>query len=92
MSLDQYLWVLDWCGKQVQSGKRGVIPSDLAPILERLEIDPDEFVDTVENFPRLFPRLAGKAEQILERAQAVNRRWLHGVQPATRVFPASRPD
>jgi len=92
VSLDDYLRLLDWCGRQVRSGKRGAIPAHLAPILERLEIEPDEFVATVENFPRLFPRLAGKAEQILERAQAVNRRWLHGVRPAAQVFSGDRPE
>jgi hypothetical protein len=90
LSLNQYLRLLDWCGRQVRSGKRGAIPPDLAPILERLEIDPDEFLNTVEHFPRLFPRLAGKAEQILERARSVNRRWLHGVQPAAKAFPANQ--
>jgi len=86
MSLDDYLRLLDWAGRQTRSGKRGPIPEDLAPILERLEIHPDEFLETVENFPRLFPRLAGKAEQILERAQAVNRRWLHGVRRRSRIL------
>jgi len=86
MSLDDYLRLLDWCGRQVRTGKRGAIPAHLAPILERLEIEPDAFVDTVENFPRLFPRLAGKVEQIHERAQAMNRRWLHGIRPAARAF------
>jgi hypothetical protein len=92
ISLSDYLRLLDWSGRQIRSGKRGAIPGDLVPILQRLAIEPDEFLDTVENFPRLFPRLAGKAEQILERAQAVNRRWLHGVRPAARVFAADEND
>ena len=92
ISLNDYLRLLDWSGRQVRTGKRGAIPADLESILKRLEIEPDEFLDTVENFPRLFPRLAGKVEQILERAQAVNRRWLHGVGPAACVFSAGHGD
>jgi hypothetical protein len=88
ISLPDYLRILDWSGRQVRARKRGAIPADLEPILKRLQIEPDEFLDTVENFPRLFPRLAGNVEQILERARAVNRRWLHGVGPAERVFIA----
>jgi hypothetical protein len=86
ISLDQYLKLLDWSGRQLQAGKRGAIPADLAPILERLGIDGDELLDTLDDFPRLFPRLVGRAEQILERAREVGRRWLQGVRPAARIF------
>ena len=92
ISLHDYLRLLDWSGRQVRAGKRGAIPADLESILKRLKIEPDEFLDTVDNFPRLFPRLAGKVEQILERAQAVNRRWLHGIGPAASVFSAEQGD
>jgi hypothetical protein len=78
--------LLDWSGRQLRAGKRGAIPADLAPILERLGIDGDELLDTLDDFPRLFPRLVGRAEQILERAREVGRRWLQGVRPATRIF------
>ena len=86
MSLDQYLQLLDWAGRELQAGKRGAIPADLAPILERLGIEGDALLDTLENFPRLFPRFVGRAEQILERAHEVGKRWLHGVRPARRIF------
>jgi hypothetical protein len=72
--------------EQLRDGKRGAIPASLAPILERLGIDGDELLNTLEDFPRLFPRLVGRAAQLLERAQEVGRRWLHGVRPAARVF------
>lgn len=36
LGLDDYLKLLDWTGRQVVAGKRGAIPADLAPILERL--------------------------------------------------------
>jgi hypothetical protein len=35
-SLDEYLQVLDWTGRQLRSDKRGAIPADLPPILDRL--------------------------------------------------------
>jgi hypothetical protein len=58
----------------------------LAPILERLGIEGDELLDTLEDFPRLFRRLVGPAEQIIVRAREVGRRWLQEVGPAARVF------
>ena len=64
----------------------GEFPAHLAPILERLGIEGEELLDTLQDFHRLFPRLVGRAEQIIERAQEIGRRWLHGVPPAARVF------
>lgn len=86
MTLDDYLQLLDWSGRQLRANKRGAIPANLAPILERLGIEGEALLDTLEDFPRLFRRLVGTAEQILERAQEVGRRWMHGVGPAARVF------
>jgi hypothetical protein len=86
MTLDEYLQLLDWSGRQLRAGKRGAIPANLAPILERLGIEGDDLVDTLQDFLRLFPRLVGRVEQIVERAQENGRRWLHGVRPAARVF------
>lgn len=52
---DQYLSLLDTLGRVVRKGKRGVIPSDLAPILERLNVDPrrwfDSLLDAVQSDP-----------------------------------------
>jgi hypothetical protein len=38
MSLDEYLQVLDWCGREIRGDKRGAIPAALPPILERLGV------------------------------------------------------
>jgi hypothetical protein len=38
MSFAEYLKLLDWTGRQLRADKSGLIPSDLAPILERLKI------------------------------------------------------
>jgi hypothetical protein len=40
ISLVDYLRVLDWAGRHARGDKRGAIPSELAPILERLSAHP----------------------------------------------------
>ena len=47
---EQYLSLLDWTGRQVRQDKRGSIPADLAPILERLQIVEEQWFETVLNF------------------------------------------
>ena len=41
MTRDQYLSLLDTVGRVIREGKRGAIPVELPPILERLGIDPN---------------------------------------------------
>ena len=86
MSLDEYLQLLDWSGRQLRADQRGAIPDHLAPILQRLGIEGEKLLETLQDFPGLFRRLVGPAEQLVERAQELGRRWLHGVRPAARVF------
>jgi REP element-mobilizing transposase RayT len=86
MSLDEYLQLLDWCGREIHGDKRGAIPAALPPILERLGVVEEELIDTVREFPRCFRRLAGSVGQFAARAAQVGRRWLHGVRHAARVF------
>jgi hypothetical protein len=86
MSLDDYLRLLDWCGRQVRGDKPGAIPADLAPIVERLGIVPGELVETVREFPQRFRRLAGTVQQFRKRAAELGRRCLQGIGTAARVF------
>jgi hypothetical protein len=86
MSLDEYLELLDWCGRQLARGKWGTIPSQLAPILERLGVVAEELPRALNGFPRCFRRLAGNAQQFATRAAQAGRRWLQGARTAARVF------
>jgi hypothetical protein len=50
LKLNQYLQLLDWTGRQVRTNKRGAIPSQLKPILERLQLSGVCWVDLVDSF------------------------------------------
>ncbi len=41
---------LDWTGHQLRAVSRGTIPAQLAPILERLGVNGDGWVETVRQF------------------------------------------
>ena len=86
LSLDEYLRLLDWCGREVRGDKRGAIPADLPPILKRLGVVEEELIETVRQFPRYFRRLAGSVSHFTARAAQVGRRWPHCVRRAARVF------
>jgi hypothetical protein len=62
MSLDQYLQLLDWTGRQLRRDKPGVISADLQPIMERLDCTVESWLDLVQNFRRRFCTEAGRPE------------------------------
>ena len=59
MTLDDYLRLLDWTGRQIRRDKSGKIPCDCAPILERLECSTETWLDLVKNFRKRFRTEAG---------------------------------
>jgi len=91
MTLDQYLELLDWTGRQIRAGQRGHIPPHLSPILTRLQIDVTRWVETVLSFGSLFCRVAGKLDAILEAARQAGRKWLKGMQASRTAFPTAMP-
>jgi REP element-mobilizing transposase RayT len=86
MSLSQYLKLLDWTGRQTRRGKPGTIPSELNPILARIGVSSDTWVETVLNFGRWFRRAAGRAQSLADEASRRGQHWLHGVSHSRQAF------
>jgi hypothetical protein len=61
MTLDDYLRLVDWTGRQIRKGKTGSIPSECIPLLERLHCDAETWLDFVKNFRKRFRNEAGLA-------------------------------
>ena len=62
-------------GASLARDKAGAIPADLAPVLERLELDVENWLSTVERYGSLYHRVAGNVEKLREAAQRVGQRW-----------------
>ncbi len=70
MNLQKYLELVDWTGRQISGGKRGKIPAACAPILKRLGLDRDSWCHLVNEFGKLFRRVAGTGDSLQESARA----------------------
>ena len=83
-----YMKLLDWTGRQGRSDKRGKIPAALAPILERLGIDPSMWFDLVWGYKKYFgrSRAAGRPEDMHRDAAQHGHRWVSGQRSATECF------
>ena len=86
LSLSEYLQLLDWTGRQARRDKRGQIPEALAPILDRLQIAGECWLDMVLNFSRWFRRAAGRADSLAAEAARRGRHWLQGVTRSRVAF------
>jgi hypothetical protein len=69
----------------IYEGKASISP-DLAPVLERLDIAPEEWVETTKSLTRKFRRVVGPAERIVEAAAAAQKNWFQGITFARRFF------
>ncbi len=86
VSLDDYLRLLDWTGRQMVEGKKGAIPNDLEPILERLEIKHEQWLRSSQYFGSLFFRVAGKATSLAEAAVVFGQKWFRGMTAGKELF------
>jgi len=57
-TLDAYLELIDWTGRQLRRDKPGRIPDGCAPILERLQCSGETWIDLVKNFRKRLRRLS----------------------------------
>jgi hypothetical protein len=86
LSLDKYLELLDWTGRQMREGKRGAIPAHLAPILQRLKINDEFWLEALEGLDEQFGRAVGRAADLAKAAAAAGLKRIKGTKAAERVF------
>jgi hypothetical protein len=86
MRFEDYLQLLDWTGRQIRQDKRGAIPSDLAPILRRLQLSRDGWLDLLQEFSRLFRRAAGTPSSLRRHTDKWGRRRMAGIGNSRALF------
>ena len=86
LDLDDYLSLLDWAGREVRRDKRGAIPADIAPILQRLQIQADGWLACIKNFGRWFHHAVGSPQSLTDLAARTGRQWLQGISHCRDVF------
>ena len=85
LSLEKYLELLDWTGRQIRSDKRGAIPDSLAPILDRLQIAQEQWLDAITSFDQWFGRVVGSLATLSSTTQRVGHAF-RGVRRCAQVF------
>jgi hypothetical protein len=84
-----YLELVDWTGRAVRADKQGYIPADVPPILGRLGMEAESWVETVRNYRHHFYGFVGPADVLAQCGQAMGRSWLRGVGACRRLLGKS---
>jgi len=86
--LQEYLELVDTMGHAVHPSKRGFIPATNPPILTRLGLDAEAFINAADHFFKDFAGAVGTPAKLIEIAAGRQQRALRGLAAAKRVFVA----
>jgi len=87
LSFELYLKLLDWTGRQIRrDDKKGRIPAELAPIMDRIGLSGELWCDVVKRFGKIFKRVAGTPESL---AQEAIRRGQSGFRTGSSPLPSA---
>jgi putative transposase len=74
----EYLLLLDWTGRALQSNKRGAIAASQPPILKRLGWEAHDWVNEMRNYGRWYCRAVGSVGKIQRYCEHLGQQWLKG--------------
>tara|TARA_B110000114_G_scaffold119992_1_gene125719 strand:- start:162 stop:1133 length:972 start_codon:yes stop_codon:yes gene_type:complete len=66
-SLKDYLQLVDTTGRMIRTDKRGAIPINLSPILERLSINRQQWLQQSQQFEKLYASRFAKKRRTLQK-------------------------
>ena len=72
--------LIDTTGRCIRAAKRGAIDPACAPILQRLKLNPDTWLNTVLAYGKRFRRVAGDPVHLKAVATATGQKWLQGIR------------
>ncbi len=82
-----YLELVDWSGRAIRNDRRGAISSTLPPILKRLKLDPEHYLQHVRKGGRGYHIAAmGRVDRLREAAERLGRRFLKGHSQSKRLY------
>lgn len=88
LAMKDYIELVEWTGRSIHPGKRGLISSDLPPIFKRLKISPEEWTDLALNFERHFTHWVGGESKLQQVCESKGMRHVHGSAHCRQVFGA----
>lgn len=79
-TLKDYIELVDWAGRAIRDDKRGAIVNAQPPVLERLGIAPEAFVEHVQGkFKEDYPSVMGRLDKMKTVCQRLDKSFIRGM-------------
>ena len=85
-----YLELVDWSGRAIVEGKKGFIPEQLPPILQRLNMRPEQYLAYVRKPKFGFANALGALDKLKACAEHFEKAFLKGQTAAAALFSPGR--
>ncbi|WMS87508.1 hypothetical protein [Pleionea litopenaei] len=83
----EYLELVDYSGRAIRCEKRGYIPNDLPPILERLNLEPDGFLELMQRDDNIAGlRAVGSPSALTHLLDSLDQRFIKGIGISNRLY------
>ncbi len=86
-----YVKLVEWTGKAIRHDRKGKIPAHITPVLNRLQVNPENWTSTVKHFDSRFFRAVGQISKLIETARDAQMRWLKGKTASLLLYKAQDP-
>ena len=81
---------MDETGRHIRDDKRGFIDGRLPALITRFNINPDEWLQHIQQFGQRYASQVGSREKLADCAKQIHCRWLKGVGYSERLYRQSR--
>ncbi len=85
--LTDYLELVDWTGRIIREDKRGAIPDEIPPVLQRLNIEPKHWLYVTLHYESSFKGLVGSAYKLKQVCQKLDYKRTPGLRGCELFFP-----
>lgn len=85
LSTADYLQILDWTGRVLAPGKRGIIAEQAPALLSTFDGTPDRWAMRVRGYGSGWARAAGSVQDLTAWAERLGQRWLKGIRFALQL-------
>lgn len=86
LAFAEYLQLLDWTARAVQSGKRDTVEENAPSVFKQLRIDPGAWQRVMVPAGNLFGRALGRLGQLRLHAQVLGQSRVRGLRQAARLY------
>jgi len=86
-TFEDYLELVDWAGRAVRSDKKGYIPLDTPPILQRLGMERGSLLDYVSRKSDTFLVALGPLHRLRLFAHSLGQKFVRGMEQGRRLCP-----